>query len=322
MALGIYGWASGHDIMAGMEAYLVYNGTAGSTSEHDADFYSEALTQAGYTPVYQVTRTEDEVLEVLEKAKDLIVVVGGDGSLRAVATRMVGRGIPIALIPAGTANNVGMALGLPLDPKSVVSGLGRPRKLKVDLGVVRAPWGESYFLEGAGFGLYAEALARYKPEDGKSFFRGAKTLIELLAAGPSPRTRLRINGREEEGEYLLVEAMNTPAVGPRMPIAPNADMSDGLFDLVKVDANSRDSYLAYLSGLISEDLPELDSVNVERVQSFEFLWTGFPIHQDAVYQALEDHSDQQGVWLKVECLPAALEFWLPEEPILEEAAAS
>jgi diacylglycerol kinase family enzyme len=330
MVTGIYGCPSNYDNIAVMEAYLVFNGAAGSTSEHDADFYSEALAQAGYSPVYQVTRTEDEVLEVLEKAKDLIVVVGGDGSLRAVATRMVGRGIPIALIPAGTANNVGMALGLPLDPKSVVSGLGRPRKLKVDLGVVRAPWGESYFLEGAGFGLYAEALARYKPEDGKSVFRGAKTLIELLAASPSSRTHLRINGREEEGEYLLVEAMNTPAVGPRMLIAPDADMSDGLFDLVKVEANSRDSYLGYLRGLISGDLPELDSVNVERVQSFEFLWTGFPIHQDAVYQALEDHSDaaavtlrsQHGVWLQVECLPAALEFWLPEEPILEGAAAS
>lgn len=304
-----------------MEAYLVYNGSAGSTSDHDASFYEEELARAGYEPVYHVTRTEDDVLAVLEKARDLVVVVGGDGSLRAVATRMVGREIPLALIPAGTANNVGSALGLTGDVAAVLRGLARPEKRKIDLGVVRAPWGDAYFLEGAGFGLYAEALARYRPEEGKSVLRGVKTLIEILTELPSPTTRLRIDGQEQEGEYLLVEAMNTPAVGPRIPLAREADMSDGLLDLVRVDAASRDSHLAYLGGLVAGDLPELDSVQVDRVPSFEFLWTGFPIHQDAVYQTWEEHRSEEGLWLKVEVLPGALEFWLPGD-IRAGAAAS
>lgn len=297
-----------------MEAYLVYNGSAGSTSEHDASFYEDELARAGYDPVYHVTRTEDDVLGVLDRARDLVVVVGGDGSLRAVATRMVGRGIPLALIPAGTANNVGGALGLTGDVKATLQGLARPEKRKIDLGVVRAPWGDAYFLEGAGFGLYAEALSRYRPEDGKSVLRGVKTLIEILTELPSPTTRLRIEGQEVEGQYLLLEAMNTPAVGPRIPLAREADMSDGLLDLVRVDATARDSYLAYLSGLVAGDLPDLDSVQVDRVRSFEFFWTGFPIHQDAVYQTWEEHRPADGVWMKVEALPGALEFWLPGDP--------
>ena len=153
--------------------------------------------------------------------------------------------------------------------------------------------------------------------DGKSVLRGVKTLVELLSDLPSSVTTMRINGREEEGDYLLVEAMNTPAVGPRMPIAPDADMSDGLFDLVRVDAAARDSYLAYLHGLLSGGLPELDSVDVQRVQSFDFLWTGFPIHQDAVYLDTASHRMDEGVWLTVENLPGALEFWLPGEDELE-----
>ncbi len=304
-----------------MEAYLVYNGSAGSTSEHDASFYEEELSRAGYQPVYHVTRTEDDVLAVLEEARDLVVVVGGDGSLRAVATQMVGRGIPLALIPAGTANNVGTALGLTGDVRSVLRGLARPVKRKIDLGVVRAPWGDAYFLEGAGFGLFAEALSRYRPEDGKSVLRGVKTLLEILTELPSPTTRLRIAGQEVEGEYLLVEAMNTPAVGPRIPLASQADMSDGLLDLVRVDAASRDSYLAYLSGLVAGDLPNLDSVQVDRVPSFEFLWTGFPIHQDAVYQTWAEHRSGDGLWMKVEALPGALEFWMPGELSVGEAAS-
>lgn len=293
----------------------MYNSQAGRVGEHDAKYYQDELEKAGYEPVYHITRTEDDVMQVLEEARGLVVVVGGDGSLRAVATRMVGRDVPIALIPAGTANNVGMALGLAGDPKSAVSGLARPRKRKVDLGVLRAPWGHSYFLEGAGFGLYAEALSRYKPEEGKSILRGVKTLFEIVSELPSSVTRLRLDGREEEGEYLLVAAMNTPQFGPRIPLAPDADLSDGLFDLVRVDAEARDSLLAYLGGLVSGELPALGSVDVRKVKGFEFHWTGFPIHQDAVHHTFEEHRDAWGVWLKLEVLPAALEFWMPGQAL-------
>jgi diacylglycerol kinase family enzyme len=294
-----------------MEAYLVLNGTAGSASAEDAEFYQQALAEAGYQPVYRVTESEEDVLAVLQDARDLIVVVGGDGSLRAVATRLVGRGIPIAHIPAGTANNVAGALGMRGDPKTVARGLGNPKKVKVDIGAVKAPWGETHFLEGAGFGLYAEALSRYRPEEGKSVLRGFKILAEILSDLPSPTTVMRVNGRQEEGQYLLVEALNTPAIGPRIPLAREADMSDGLLDLIRVDASSRDSYLAYLRGLISGALPELESVQLERVRSFDFLWSGFPVHQDAVYQELESYRTDEGIWMTVEVLPGALEFWLP-----------
>jgi diacylglycerol kinase family enzyme len=298
-----------------MEAYLVFNGAAGSTTQADAELYQEALAKAGYSPVYLVTETEDDVLAVLESARDLVVVVGGDGSLRAVATRLVGKNLPISLIPAGTANNFGSALGVfgEREAEALIHGLSNPRKVKVDLGVLKAPWGENYFLEGAGFGLFAEALSRYKPEDGKSIIRGAQTLMEVVSQSPARRTCLRFDGKEEEREYLLVEGMNTPALGYRITLAAEADVSDGKLDLVRVDATARDSYLQYLNGIVSGSLHELDSVTVDRVSHFDFLWDGFPIHQDAEYQEWLDYRSQSGVWVRVEVLPGALEFWLPEE---------
>ncbi len=301
-----------------MQATLIYNGTAGNTADHDAHFYMRELEKAGYSPVYRITETEQDVLSVLEDAEGLLVVVGGDGSLRAVATRVVGRNLPIALIPAGTANNVGRALGL---EELSIAQLADPLKVQVDIGVLRGPWGDSYFLEGAGFGLYAEALSRYRPQDGKSFLRGMKTLLEVLSGSPAPRCRLRWNGHEEDGEYLLLEAMNTPAVGPRIPLAPQADLTDGLFDLIRVDDSSRESYLTYLSSLISEELANLESVRVERLRSFEFFWTGFPIHLDAVFIETEKYRDRDGIWLEVTVLPGALEFWLPKVVTVGAAAS-
>ena len=148
-----------------------------------------------------------------------------------------------------------------------------------------------------------------------------KTLVEVLAESPAPPCRLRWDGHEEEGEFLLLEAMNTPAVGPRMPLAPQADPSDGYFDLIRVEQSSRDSYVTYLSSMIADELPNLDSVRHDRVTSLQFFWTGFPIHFDAVFLETDKYRDRSGVWLELAVMPGALEFWLPGEPSVAAAAS-
>lgn len=293
-----------------MEALLVYNPNAFGTAEHDAERFQEGLREAGYEPVYRATQSEDELDHVLEKARGLVVVVGGDGSLRAVVERVWKRDVPVALIPAGTANNVGRSLCLEGDPLEVVRGLAHPRKIRVDLGRMRTPARDYLFLEGGGMGLYAEALSRYQPEEGKSVLRGIKTLVDLLGEQPSRTVRLRLDGEEFEDDFLLMEAMNARAIGPRLTLSPEADMSDGLFELVRVRARDLEPYLAYLEALLNGDVPELRSVQVDRVKRFEFLWNGFPIHQDAEY---EEARTDEPVWTEVEVLPGALELWLPGE---------
>lgn len=291
-----------------MEALLVYNPNASGTAEHDAEVFEQGLREAGYQPVYRATRSEEELDQVLCHANGLVVVVGGDGSLRAVVRRVWERDIPVALIPAGTANNVGRSLGLEDDPLEAVRGLASPRKIRLDLGRMRTPWREHLFLEGAGMGLYAEALSRYHPEEGKSIFRGLKTMVEILSEQPSRKVRLRMDGEEFEEDFIIMEAMNARAIGPRLTLSPDASMTDGMLELVRVRARDLESYLAYLEALLSSEVPELRSVHVDRVRRFEFLWNGFPVHQDAEYQV---SPSEEGVWTEIEVLPGALEMWLP-----------
>lgn len=298
-----------------MEAILIYNPNAGGSSEDQARILQTELMDIGYKPVYRATQREEELDAILPEAQGLVVVVGGDGTLRAVATRMVDRPLPIALIPNGTANNVGRTLGIEGhgDPIDIVRRLANPIKRPVDLGRMTLPWGATYFMEGAGMGLFAEALATYKPEDGKSFLRGAKTLVDMMATAPSHHFQLRLDGREEEGDYLLLEAMNMGAIGPRIPVAPSAKSHDGLLDVVRIDAERKDSYFAYLSALVNDELAQLDSVLIDRVKKVEFRWNGFPIHQDASYIDMKDKDiDLEDAWVSIDLLPNHLEFWLPE----------
>jgi diacylglycerol kinase (ATP) len=156
-----------------MDALLIYNPNAGTFRVKTAtpDELASALNTVGFRPVYRATKTEAELDGVLEDVDGLVVAAGGDGTLRAVATRLIGKGIPITPIPMGTSNNICRTLNIQGTPLEIVAGLKTPRKLPFDIGRVECPWGKEYFLEGMGFGFYADSLAFYHPEEGKSVIR-------------------------------------------------------------------------------------------------------------------------------------------------------
>jgi diacylglycerol kinase (ATP) len=68
------------------------------------------LGEAGHDVRYQSAK-EDGWKKALKKDADLVVVAGGDGTVGRVPRRMAGRGVPMALLPSGTANNIARTLG-------------------------------------------------------------------------------------------------------------------------------------------------------------------------------------------------------------------
>lgn len=305
-----------------MEALLIYNPNAGGVDEGQATRFQRELEGIGFNPTYIVTKNEDDLDEALPQAKGIVVVVGGDGTLRAVTTRLVGRDIPIALIPNGTANNVGRTLGIEGDPLDIIQRLSVSRKVPVDMGRARFPWGDSFFLEGAGMGLFAEALSKYKPDDGKSFLRGIKTLVELLTDLPSRRLQVRLDGQEMEDDFLLLEAMNMGAIGPRISLAPRTNPSDGSFDFVLIRDSERESYLSYLSALLQDDVQGLESVERLSGNRLEIRWDGSPLHMDAsCVQLPTDSVDLDDTWVSLEVMKSELTFLIPE-PVDQKDASS
>src|SRR6185436_18057135 len=93
-----------------MRITLIHNADAGSANG-DAGALVEMLRDAGHTVRYQAYKREGWK-RALEEPADAIAVAGGDGTIGKVAKRIAGRGIPIAPLPAGTANNIARTLGL------------------------------------------------------------------------------------------------------------------------------------------------------------------------------------------------------------------
>lgn len=313
-----------------MRATLIFNDGAGTIRNTSAEVLLEALHQAGLEPVYTPTENEadlDPILAEAEEAGGVVVSAGGDGTARAIITRLIGKDVPLVILPLGTANNIAAALGIQGDPLSLIASLKTPRIFGFDVGQVFSPWGTDYFLEGAGFGFFADILTTYEPEKGKSIWRGVQAFTSTLLNGYVHESCLHLNGEDLPGEYLLVEALNTPAIGPRLRFAPNAHPGDGLLDIVCIQASDREGLLRYATSLISEDLEKLETVKVCQTQEMTFTWDGFPLHVDAELRPPNIHKrqvTQESRWgprpylpdmasstLTIALIPQAITLWLP-----------
>jgi diacylglycerol kinase family enzyme len=312
-----------------MKATLIYNTNAGGRTKYTPEMLQEALQEAGYRPVYKATSSEADLDGVLnEEWHGLVVAAGGDGTVRAVATRLLDRkDVFLSVLPMGTANNLCRSLGIQGSPLEVIAGLKNPRKFMYDVGYVQGPWGEDYFLEGAGFGFFADVLATYDPEQGKSIFRGVVTVAETLTKRATYAPLVRVDDEVLIGNFVLLEVLNTKAVGPRLQFAPQADPGDGLFEVVRVHDQHEEGFFAYMRHMLTENLDNLSSYEISQGRKLEIEWHGFHFHVDGevrppVSEQSPNYSPASGVRptlrgaseskVFVEILPQALELWLPE----------
>lgn len=313
-----------------MQATLIYNANAGSSDMDSIAELSDALREAGYDPLCKETTSVDQLDPILEEAEGLILSAGGDGTAREIIMRIMGRkDVYFTPLPMGTANNVCRTLGIQGNPLDIIRGLSTPQERRLDLGRIEAPWGTDTFLEGTGIGLFAETLAAYDPEQGKSALRSIQSLIETFQRGFVHEVTLRLPEEELSGRFLLIEVLNTTAVGPHLKFAPDADPTDGLLNVLCIREKQGAGYLQYLRGLLTEELPTLDGVELYQTPELQLSWDGFPVHVDAVvrppnydFRDKSINNDQVKLHafpdlpanssLHISALPHILQVWLPQ----------
>jgi diacylglycerol kinase family enzyme len=269
---------------------LIHNPGAGK-QDKDPKALKKLLRRAGHKPRYQSVE-EKNWHRVLDKRADLVAVAGGDGTVASVARHMVRRGVPVAILPSGTANNIARSLGLlKRSFEELARGWGDARRVKLDVGIACGPWGERYFIEGLGAGLFAELLVRSeqnetRKKEQKKGKRPAHVVDSALrrlkdAAETAEPVQIaaRLDGADISGSYLLFEAVNLPYIGPNLFIAPDTKAGDGQLEVVLVPEAQRGRLVRYLEHW-QENRERLSLLPSRRGKHLQIEWTGFALHID------------------------------------------
>jgi diacylglycerol kinase (ATP) len=249
---------------------LMHNPTAGDET-HSADSLQGMLREAGFEVRYQSTR--ERWKRALKRPGDLVVAAGGDGTVGKLARELANTGIPLALFPLGTANNIGKTLGVLGDARAMVETWRDAETRPFDLGVATAPWGTERFVESCGGGIFGEQVASGGAVGDSSEFLGRETdralhVLERIArAAKSAHWRIDLDGRDLSGAYLGVEVLNIRFAGPNVPLAPEADPGDGLLDLVLIDAAGRQALVDYVTARIEDAAGDVPALTVHQGRS-------------------------------------------------------
>jgi diacylglycerol kinase (ATP) len=287
---------------------LVHNPTAGDGQ--DVDDIVKLLTDAGHEVSHRSSKGDWKKL--LQDPGDLVVAAGGDGTVRKVALAAADRGLTFAALPIGTANNIAKTLGILGDARELVRSWDDGATVPIDIGEVQAPGASRRFVEGVGGGWIAELIARAEEvEDefrllGRETDRALHLLADLLRDADAARWRITADETDLSGDYLAVEVLNIRFVGPNVPLAPEADPTDGLLDVVVVADADRDGILDYLDqrlNLASGVMPALRTARANRLHATAP--AGTRLHVDD--KEWPDGRDlDEPIDLEVRCLPGAV----------------
>lgn len=180
---------------------------------------------------------------------DVVIAMGGDGTLAAVISGIAGSEVRLGIIAAGTMNDIAASLGIPEDLQEACALIASGHTRKLDLGQISTRrTKKSYFLMMAAVGLTATIFPMIKdiPEGNYSGIRHAITTFLKFKSKPTVYLTLDDESKIEV-KTMLVTIANTPLTAMKNLVAPDASMEDGLLDIAVYPDFSKAEVLAYFA---------------------------------------------------------------------------
>ena len=233
--------------MTPRRALLVLNPHARKGGDPDANV-ADRLRELGLD-VLEASCEHDDPAELIRRHAaevDLAIVGGGDGTLSAAVGGIVDTGLPLGILPLGTANNVARTLEIPnLDEACAIIAAGHTRR--IDLGTVNGTW----FFTTASLGLSVAITRKLDPAAKRRWgvlAYGLAALKVLSKARPFTAEIVWDGGRERARTVQIVIG-NGPHYGSAMTVAEDAAIDDAQLDLYSIELRKWYHMLALLPAL-------------------------------------------------------------------------
>ena len=215
---------------------FIINPISGTTSKESIPRLIDSTLDKGKFG-YDIVETTyaGQAAIIANKAKgmsDIIVAVGGDGTVNEVARSIVGSTTALGIIPCGSGNGLARHLMLPMDVRGAIRIINRCVIRDLDYGIIN---GNPFFCTcGMGFDAF---ISHKFAEAGR---RGLMTYVEKvfregIKYQPETYVLEDANGHRSTMKAFLISCANASQYGNNAYIAPQASMSDGLLDVIMME---------------------------------------------------------------------------------------
>jgi lipid kinase YegS len=291
---------------------LIVNGKAAGNLELRA-----AVTQLrnqGHTLEVRVTWEVGDAArlaqEALQDNVDVVIAVGGDGTINEVVTGLLQSSnkasVAIGVVPFGTANDFANGCGIPIgDPLAALQLIASTDPVPIDV----ACCNDRYFVNVASGGFGAEVTANTPPEMKRALGGAAYSLMALATAMKMSPYHARVttpDGEDHQGQLFVVAVGNGRQAGGGFQVAPDAVLDDGLLDvmgIVDVEVTQLGTVFAELANMTA---PGNKYVKYAKLSAFR-------IESDEPLQMNLDGEPMRDTTFEFRVIPRALRFILPPE---------
>ena len=199
-----------------------------------------------------------------------MIALGGDGTINEVANGVIGTDIPLAVLPGGTANCLGIETGMGTNPVRAVAKLADCVPRRIAMGRVVCTGADRYFLSMVGVGLDAQIVSEVNPRikraTGKFAYwvAGFKQIVK-----PVIRFQAQVGGGEAK-KYGFVLASRLRNYGGDLEIATSASLLSNCFETLLFEGSNPLCYVAYMLGVVVRQHKRLPGVGTVAASSIEF----------------------------------------------------
>jgi diacylglycerol kinase family enzyme len=294
---------------------VIVNGGAGHGHDDSAAAELRAkLANAGLDAELVLAKDGEEMIDTARRAlrhgAKLVVAGGGDGTINAVASVMVGSGVHFGVLPLGTLNHFAKDLGIPLDLDEAVRNLAEGVPRQVDVGEVNG----RIFLNNSSLGLYPDIVRDREKQQSRlgrgKWLAALWATIAALRRYPFLSMRLTVGGETLARRTPFVFIGNNRYTMQGLAIGERDRLDDGLLSLYVAQHPTRLGLLRFAFDAL------LGKLGSER--NFDVLEaTGFEIdtHHARLHVATDGEVTVMNPPLRYRVRPGALTVLAPEATI-------
>lgn len=189
------------------------------------------LDRAEFNPNFAFTEYVGHAAEIAEEAAnknfDVIVAVGGDGTINEIAAKVMQQNKILGVLPFGSGNGLARFLKIPMNTVKAIKVINNCKVSVIDT----ATFNEKCFFNMAGMGFDAHISSVFAGNKSRGLSGYVKLGLREMFSYKSQTYQITVDGKEYSRKAFVISVANSSQYGNNAHISPKASVTDGLLDV-------------------------------------------------------------------------------------------